>query len=60
MGMSRKTKTMKLSDDVLLDQCVYLWFKQKRMKGEPVSGPLLCEKAVDLSKRIHNESTSFK
>lgn len=36
----------------MIDQCIYLWFKQKRMKGELDSAPLLCEKAVDLSKRI--------
>ena len=58
MGMTRSAKVMKLSDDSKLDQAVYLWFRQKRMEGMPVSGPLLCEKAVALS-RVLNGETDF-
>ena len=50
---------MKLGNDKKLDQAVYMWFKQRKMKGEPISGPLLCEKAVELSERLHSKS-SFK
>ncbi len=53
MGMSRKAKVMKLGDDEKLDQAVYIWFKQKRMEGVIVSGQILCEKALDLSKRLN-------
>ena len=50
---------MKLGNDKKLDQAVYMWFKQRRMKEEAISGPLLCEKAVELSERLHVK-TSFK
>ena len=43
MGMSKKAKVMKLGDDVQHDKAVYLWFKQKRMEGVPISDPVLCE-----------------
>ena len=59
MGMTRKAKTMKLGKVKKLIQAVYMWFKQRRMKGEPFSGPLLCEKAVELSEILHGK-TSFK
>ena len=58
MGMTRSAKVMKLSDDNKLDQAVYVWFRQKRMKGVPVCGPLFCEKAVGLS-RVLNGETDF-
>ena len=54
MGMSRKAKTMKQGDQKL-DQAAYLWFKQKRMEGVPIIGPMLCQKAVELSKRLYGE-----
>ena len=44
MGMSKKAKVMKLADDQ--HKAVYLWFTQKRMEGVPISGPILCQKAV--------------
>ncbi len=56
MGTSRKVKVMKLGDDPLLDQAVYVWFKQKRMEGVPITGPLLCEKAVVLYKSLHKDA----
>ena len=34
-------------------------FKQKRTEGVPVSGPMLCEKAVELSKGLHGEGATF-
>ena len=56
MGTSRDTKVMKLGDDQQLDQAVYIWFKQKRMEGVPISGPMLCEKALELNKCLNGES----
>ncbi|GFW97019.1 jerky-like protein [Trichonephila clavipes] len=38
---------MRETDDVLLDLALYLWFSQRRSKGDPILGPLLCEKAVE-------------
>ena len=51
--MSRDAKVMKLGDDQQVDQAVYIWFKQKRMEGVPISGPLLCEKVLELSKCLN-------
>ena len=55
MGMTRKAKVMKLSDNIQLEKAVYIWFKQKRMEGVPISGPMLCEKAMQLSKHLLGE-----
>lgn len=59
MGMKKRPKTMKLGEDRELDQALYLWFKQKRMSGVPVTGPLLCAKAMELSKSLKAD-TKFR
>ena len=59
MGMSKKAKVMKIGDDEQHDKAVYLWFKQKQMEGIPISGPILCEKAVQLHKKMYGEESSF-
>ena len=51
---------MHVGNDKHLDQAIYVWFKQKRMEGAPVTGPMLCEKAVQFSKRIHGEDSTFR
>lgn len=56
MGTKRNVKVMKLGDDEELEKAVYIWFRQKRMEGVPISGPLLCEKAVYLYKTLHKDS----
>ena len=60
MGMKQQAKVMKIGDDQRLDQTVFLWFKQKSAEGVPISGPLLCEKALELSKILQGEETKFK
>ena len=57
MGMKRQARTMRLGDDKQLDQalCLCLWFKKKRMEGVPVTGPLLCAKALELSRTLNGE-----
>ena len=37
-------------------KAVYLWFKQKIMEGIPISGPMLCERAVELCEKLHGET----
>ena len=59
MGMSKKAKVMKVWDDKQDDKAVYLWFKQKRMEGIPISGPILCEEVVQLHKKMYGEESSF-
>lgn len=46
MGMVKKAKSMKIGKDEKLDQAVFLWFNQKRAERVPISGFILCEKAV--------------
>ena len=60
MGMKKQAKVMKLSDDRRLDQAVFLWFRQKRSEGVPISGPLLCKKALELSRILQGEELKFK
>ena len=48
MGTSRLAKTMKLSTYEELERAVFMWFRQTREKGIPVSGPLLQAKALQL------------
>ena len=59
MGMSRKAKVMKLGHDAQHDKAVYVWFKQKRMEGMPISGPILSEKAIALHKIMYGEESNF-
>lgn len=40
-------KTLKTSNFADVDDALYLWFKQKRAEGVPISGPLLMEKAKE-------------
>ncbi|XP_065834220.1 jerky protein homolog-like [Oscarella lobularis] len=58
MGIVRPTKVMKLGSNEKVDEAVFLWFKQARLSGAPVSGPLLCEKAMRLSQIIADSDTS--
>ncbi|GFV07824.1 uncharacterized protein TNCV_305721 [Trichonephila clavipes] len=44
-------KTTREANDVL-DPALYLWFSQRRSKGDPISGPLLCEKALGLNEKF--------
>lgn len=60
MGMQKQAEVMKISDDRRLDQAVFLWFRQKRAEGIPISGPLLCEKALELSRILGGEESQFK
>ena len=52
-GTSCKSKVMRLGSCDKLDQAVFVWFKQKRMQGMPVSGSLLCEKATQLAEPMN-------
>ena len=52
MGMKKKAKTMKLGEDRKLEEALYIWFRQKRMEGAPVSGPMLQVKARELNELL--------
>ena len=57
MGVNRKAKVMKLAANDKLDKALYIWFKQKRMEGVPISGSMLCEKAIQLNLLLDCKST---
>ena len=59
VGMYRHPKTMRLGNSAILDEAIYLGFKQKRMDGIPVTGAILCEKAIQLSKKLFGEGYKF-
>ena len=40
MGCQRPVKTMKIGNDQQLEMAVFLWFKQKREEGVPITGKL--------------------
>lgn len=42
-------KVMKKSQNEILENAVFTWFLQKRACGQPISEPLLCEKALDFN-----------
>lgn len=45
-------KTMKMAEKQDLDTAVYKWFMQVRSQGQPISGPLICEKALETNKKL--------
>ncbi len=55
-GGSRKK--MRAADDDNLDRAVYLWFTQERSKGNPISGPVIMEKARILHALIYPDMTA--
>ena len=57
---SLKRKTMKLASDTKLDDALYLWFAQKRSQGEPISGPILMAKALELNEKVNPGDDKFK
>ena len=40
-GFKKKAKVMKPAKDEHLEEALYIWFKQKRMEGIPISGPVI-------------------
>lgn len=49
---SKKRKTMKSAVDEKLEDAVYVWFVQRRSRGDPISGPMLCEKALLFNEKL--------
>ena len=52
---TKSRKVMRQENDNALDKALYLWFVQQRSLGAPVSGPILCEKALQLNAKIHTQ-----
>lgn len=54
---SSNRKTMKKAKSELVEDAVYIWFLQKRSSGQPISGPILCEKALELNMKLGGDPT---
>ena len=52
-------KTLSTCRDTLLDNALITWFTQARHRGDPLSGPIIQEKALILNKKL-NGSATFK
>lgn len=52
-------KTMKTSDFEKVNEALFLWFTQQRVKGVPISGPVLQEKARMLAGMLGEEGENF-
>ncbi|XP_051158119.1 jerky protein homolog-like [Leptopilina boulardi] len=55
----QKRKVKKPVHNADLEKVLIRWFNEKRAAGEPVSGPLICEKALVLNEQL-NGSENFK
>ncbi|GFX15703.1 hypothetical protein TNCV_2131891 [Trichonephila clavipes] len=49
---SKKRKTTREANDAVLDRALYLRFSQRRIKADPISGPLFCKKALELNEKL--------
>ncbi|XP_023228602.1 jerky protein homolog-like [Centruroides sculpturatus] len=50
-------KVMKKSRNEEVEECLFMWFIQRRSCGQPISGPLLCEKAIFFNTRLNGDPT---
>lgn len=56
---SSSRKSMKMASNKELEDVIFKWFLQQRGMGNPITGPILCEKAKLLAEKL-NCSSSFK
>lgn len=56
---SQKRKTTRTAKNSALEDAMYIWFTQRRSLGEPISGPLICEKAIQMNEKLGGP-TDFK
>lgn len=48
----KKRKTFRTANNSALEDAMYVWFTQRRSLGEPLSGPLVCEKALQFNEKL--------
>lgn len=48
----KKRKVIKKAKNQELDKAMETWFIQKRSLNEPISGPLICEKALEVNEKL--------
>uniref|UniRef100_A0A1B6LJJ7 HTH CENPB-type domain-containing protein n=1 Tax=Graphocephala atropunctata TaxID=36148 RepID=A0A1B6LJJ7_9HEMI len=56
---SSSRKSMKTAENKELEEAVFKWFLQQRTLGNPLSGPIICEKATLFAEKM-NSLGSFK
>ena len=54
---SEKRKTVKKSNFEDADKTLHVWFAQKRLQGQPIFSPLLCEKALHFNECLNGEAS---
>ncbi|KAK9751248.1 Tc5 transposase DNA-binding domain [Popillia japonica] len=54
-----KRKTARPTNNKALEDAMYIWFTQSRSLGEPISGPLICEKGLQFNEQL-NGPKDFK
>ena len=57
IGAAKHTKKIKSGTFDKLDQALYIWFRQQREKGCPITGPILMEKASEFYRLIYGENS---
>ena len=50
---------MRMERDKKIDEALYFLLCQKRQQKAPVTGPILCAKAMQLNKIMYGESAKF-
>lgn len=56
-GAAETAKQIKGGNFDKLDSALYIWFRQEREKGCPITGPVLLEKASEFHRLIYGESS---
>lgn len=59
LNETKNRKTTKTCEEPILDRAMIKWFQQARDNGDPISGPLIQEKALIFNEKLEL-STSFK
>ncbi|XP_054008992.1 jerky protein homolog-like [Hylaeus anthracinus] len=59
LDASTSRKSLMVPKNKNVDDAVFQWFLQNRDKGVPISGPILCEKALEFNKKLEG-NPNFK
>ena len=54
MGVGWSAKVMKLGKDEEFEAALFVWFKQKREEGVPITGPIVQAKARELHQQLND------
>lgn len=55
--ISMEQKNLRITQNRAFDDITYAWLCQQIYLGEPINGPILCEKALVLNEKINGPST---